>query len=170
MKHLKSALLTLLFVAMAGSSFAQYVTTHAKMAMPGQQQGIYYALPRTVLKIDFVMDKIDMVKGPYSDYVGMIGANECVNEDAEEYRLTNVRMSTYAEADPQATFFVAFNKKGASDEFYLSPKGILQGVGMNVETSEIASSVPVMEVRHCSGRMYTMNIRIIWRIIRGTIR
>lgn len=146
MKNLKNAFLTLLLIAMGASgAYAQYVTTHAKMAMPGQQQGIYYALPRTVLKIDFVMEKIDLVKGPYSDYVGMIGADESVSEDSEEYRLTNVRMSTYAEADPQATFFVAFNKKGANDEFYLSPKGILQGVGMNVETSEIASSEPVME-------------------------
>lgn len=143
---MKRAFLLLFALAMAASgAFAQYVTTHAKMAMPGQQQGIYYALPRTVLKIDFVMDKIDLVKGPYSDYVGMIGANEYVMEDAEEYRIVNVRMSTYAEADPQATFFVAFNKKGANDEFYLSPKGILQGVGMHVETAEAASSEPVME-------------------------
>ena len=145
MKHTKRLLLLFVLAMTASVTFAQYVTTHAKMAMPGQQQGIYYALPRTVLKIDFVMDKIDLVRGPYSDYVGLIGANEYVNEDAEEYRLTNVRMSTYAEADPQATFFVAFNKKGANDEFYLSPKGILQGVGMNVETSEIASSEPIME-------------------------
>ena len=146
MKHLKSAFLTLLLVAMATSGvYAQYVTTHAKMAMPGQQQGIYYALPRTVLKIDFVMEKIDMVKGPYSNYMGMIGGDDYVEEDAEEYRIVNVRMSTYAEADPQATFFVAFNKKGANDVFYLSPKGILQGVGMNVETTETASAESVME-------------------------
>ena len=48
-----------------------------------------------------------------------------------EYRLLDVVMTTYAEADPNATFFVEMNaKKGDAVEFYLTPKGILQGVGI----------------------------------------
>lgn len=132
MKHLKSAFLLLALMAMGmGNATAQYITTHAKAATPGQQRGIYYALPRTVIQLDFLVEEIELLAGPYSDYVYMIGADDYIVEDGMEYRLVDVAMTTYAEADPNATFFVEMNvKKGDAAEFYMTPKGILQGVGI----------------------------------------
>ena len=120
---------------MAGHLNAQYVTTHARAAMPGQQKGIYYALPRTVIRLDLMVDKTELVEGPFSDYAYMVGANDVVIGNDVEYVLRDVVMSTYAEADPSATFFVAINaKKGESQPFYLNSKGIIEGVGMVNET------------------------------------
>ena len=120
---------------MTGHLNAQYVTTHAKVATPGQQKGIYYALPRTVIQLDLMVDKTELVEGPYSDYAYMVGANDVITSNDVEYVLRDVVMSTYAEADPDATFFVAMNaKKGEAQPFYLNAKGILEGVGMVNET------------------------------------
>ena len=132
MKHLKSAFLLLALMALGmGNATAQYITTHAKAATPGQQRGIYYSLPRTVIQLDFVIEEIELLQGPYSDYVYLIGADDYITEDGMEYRLVDVAMTTYAEADPNATFFVEMNaKKGDAAEFYMTPKGILQGVGI----------------------------------------
>ena len=131
MNRLKCALLVIIMALGIGSATAQYSTTHAKTAMLGQQKGIYYALPRTVIQLDLVIEEIEMIEGPYSDYVQLVGADDYIVEDGMEYRLADVRMTTYAEADPNATFFVAMNlKKGDVAEFYLTPKGILQGVGI----------------------------------------
>lgn len=124
--------LMMAIVAMGLSTLnAQYVTSHAKIAMPGQQRGIYYALPRTVVQVDFIIDEVELVEGPYSAYVYMVGADDYVTADGKEYRLADVKVHTYAEADPNATFFVAMNtKKGEGTLFSLNRKGILQGVGI----------------------------------------
>ena len=144
MKHMKSLIFMVALFAMCGHLNAQYVTTHAKTAMPGQQKGIYYALPRTVIQLDLMVDKTELVEGPFSDYAYMIGANDVILDNDVEYILRDVVMSTYAEADPNATFFVAMNaKKGEAQPFYLNSKGILEGVGMVSETPANAATPSV---------------------------
>jgi hypothetical protein len=131
---MKSAILLLAVMAIGiGNATAQFITSHAKVVMPGQQKGIYYALPRTVIQLDFIIEETELLEGPYSDYVYMVGADNYIMEDAMEYRLADIVMTTYAEADPNATFFVEMNtKKGEATDFHLTSKGILQGVGMVV--------------------------------------
>jgi len=132
MKHFKTILVTTAIMALSmATAHAQYVTSHAKIAVPGQQNGLYYSLPRTVVQLDFIVEEIELLEGPYREYVYMVGADDYVSEDGMEYRLADIQMSTYAEADPNATFFVAMNtKKSEGMEFSLTPKGILQGVGV----------------------------------------
>lgn len=137
MKHFRTILIMTAIMALGmTTAHAQYVTTHAKIAMPGQQKGIYYSLPRTVIQLDLMVDKTELIAGPFSDYAYMVGASdEVITENDIEYVLRDVVMSTYAEADPNATFFVAMNaKKGEMQPFYLNSKGILEGVGMVSET------------------------------------
>ena len=112
MKHIRIALIMIAAMAF-GMANAQYVTTHAKIAMPGQQKGIYYALPRTVIQLDLLVDKTELVEGPYSDYAYMVGAEDVIPKNGVEYVLRDIVMSTCAEADPNATFFVALNPKKA---------------------------------------------------------
>ena len=129
MKRFKIAML-MAALALGLTANAQYVTSHAKISMPGQQNGLYYALPRTVVQLDFIIEEIELVKGPYSQFAYLVGADDYVTEDGVEYRLAEVRMGTYAEADPNATFFVAFNgRRGNETTFSLTPQGILQGIG-----------------------------------------
>ena len=132
MKHFRIALILLAVMVLGLTANAQYVTSHAKIAMPGQQKGMYYALPRTVIQLDFIIEETELIEGPYSEYVHLVGADDYVDGDGKEYRLAEVRMSTFAEADPNATFFVAMNpKKGEGMTFSLNSKGILQGVGVD---------------------------------------
>ena len=132
MKYLKCLFLALAILALGLENVhAQYVTTHAKAAMPGQQRGIYYSLPRTVLQLDFVIEETQMLQGPYSEYVHLVGAEDYVVEDETVYKIKEVRMNTRAEADPNATFFVSMSpKKDNTATFCLTPQGILQGVGV----------------------------------------
>ena len=114
-----------------GQLHAQYVTIHAKSAMPGQQQGLYYALPRTVLQFDFVIEETQYYVGPYSDYADIVGATDIILKDSKAYRIVDVTMRSVAEADPNATFFIAMNnKKGETIDVRLTSQGILEGVGI----------------------------------------
>lgn len=135
MKHFRIALTLMAALAFGLSAHAQYVTSHAKITMPGQQNGLYYALPRTVIQLDLIIEEVESIEGPYSEYVHLVGADEYVESDGIEYYLSEVKMSTYAEPDPNATFFVAMNaKKGDAAGFYLTSKGILASVGVAPNT------------------------------------
>lgn len=146
MKHTKKLFFAMALLACtAGHLNAQYVTSHSKITMPGQQKGIYYALPRTVIQIDFMVDKTELIEGPYSDYAYMIGTDDVIVGNQTEYILKDVVMGSYAEADPNATFFVAMSpKKGESQPFYLNAKGILEGVGM---TNELPMTEPEAQAK-----------------------
>ncbi|MCR5013224.1 MAG: DUF4831 family protein [Bacteroidales bacterium] len=130
---MKSLLLAMVMMTIGfGSAQAQYVITHAKATMSSQQRGLYYSLPRTVFQIDFVVEETQLLEGPYSNYVNYVGAEDYIVEDAVEYRIKDVKLNVQAEADPNATFFVAMTgKKGNGTSFCLSPQGILQGVGID---------------------------------------
>ena len=145
MKHLmRSLLLMAMFGILAGHLNAQYYTSHAKIAMPGQQKGIYYSLPRTVIQLDLMIDKTELLEGPFSNYANMVGADDVITSDQVEYVLRDVVMSTYAEADPNATFFVSLNqKKTESLQLHLNSKGILEGVAMEAQNPPVKPAPPV---------------------------
>ena len=147
MKNFHRILVALIVIVCGiGNVSAQYVTTHAKAAMPGQQNGVFYSLPRTVLQLDFLIEETQLLRGPYSDYASYVGAHDYITSDEITYRIESITMTPRAEVDPNATFFVAINpKKGDAAQFTLTPKGILQGVGMEglplVETTPATESV-----------------------------
>ena len=132
MKSLKSLLFIVVLMALGlGNIHAQYVTTHAKAAIPGQQNGIFYSLPRTVIQLHFIIEETQLKEGPYSNYVSLIGADDYIMEDETVYHIKDVKVEASAESDPNATFFVAISpKKGEAASFCLNGQGILKGVGV----------------------------------------
>ena len=60
--------LLLLALALGGQLHAQFTTTFAKNVNPGQQNGLYYSLPQTMLQLDFIIGETVFEKGPLSDY------------------------------------------------------------------------------------------------------
>ena len=51
----KIALMLMALTMMGGQLQAQFTTTFAKNVAPGQQNGVYYSLPQTMLKLDFII-------------------------------------------------------------------------------------------------------------------
>lgn len=136
------ALLALTFSC--GQLRAQFTTTFAKNVTPGQQTGLCYSLPQTVLKLDFVIRETVYEKGPYSDYADTyFNTADYIDYDEVTYELLDVRMSPQAVADPKATFFVSFTsgRGGAKPEFAILPNGIIRGVGANLDLSELPACV-----------------------------
>ena len=106
----KFALLLLALMLNVGQLHAQFTTTFAKNATPGQQNGLYYSLPQTVLRIDFVIRETVSEKGPLSDYADVYFGNEdYVDYHDTSFELLDVSMSSEASPDPNATFFVTFS-------------------------------------------------------------
>ena len=147
------ALLTLTLVS--GHAKAQFTTTFAKNASPGQQNGLYYSLPQTMLQLDFVVRETVSEQGPLSDYADVYFGNEdYIDYQSTTYELLDVKMTSKATPDPNAMFFVTFAALRGSGKpvFDLLPNGIVRSVGVlgnkeeavfePIEKQEVAVSCP----------------------------
>lgn len=135
-------------MAFAGHSLhAQITTTFAKNASPGQQNGMYYSLPQTMLQLDFVIEETTLEKGPLSDYASnYLEMEDYVEYETTEYELLDVKMSTVACPDPNATFFVTFAsvRGGGKAQLDVLPNGIIRCVGTGI-TGEAETPASVVE-------------------------
>lgn len=136
---------------MVGQLHAQFSTTFAKNVNPGQQNGLYYSLPQTMLKLDFIIEETQLEKSPLSDYASnYMGMADYVEYETTEYRLLDVQMSTVASPDPNALFFVTLGsvRGGSKTRFDIMPNGIIRSAGFD-DTPAEAESAPVRESKSC---------------------
>ena len=136
----KFALSLLVLVFMGFQLHAQYTTTFAKNVTPGQQNGLYYSLPQTMLKLDFIIEETTLEKSPLSDYASnYMEMADYVEYETTEYRLLDLKMSTVASPDPNAMFFVTMGavRGGNKMQFDLTPNGIIRSVGLDVSDGTV---------------------------------
>ena len=128
----KFALVLLALTFVGGQLQAQFTTTFAKNVAPGQHNGVYYSLPQTMLKLDFIIEEVKLEKGPLSDYASnYFEMEDIVEYETTEYKLLDLKMSTVSSPDPNALFFVTMaGTRGAKTQFDVLPNGIIRSVGI----------------------------------------
>lgn len=113
-------------LAVSGQIFVTPVQNNAVSESPG----FYYALPQNVIKLDFVIEKTEKLKGPYSEFAeSTIGVQDFITKDETHFRVMDIIMNIEAEPDPEAWFFVEFDERGSKDArsliFDLKENGII---------------------------------------------
>jgi hypothetical protein len=149
--YTKFVLIGFLMIISFSKGFSQFTVSHAKQGIPGQHEGFFYALPQTVLKVDFILEKTISTQGPYSQYAErMLGVQDFVNSDATSFRILDVIVSPLTEPDPEAVFYVRFDERTSKEEqkipFALQADGILLAAGNelllhNSESSSIEKTL-----------------------------
>ena len=94
------------------------------------QDGFYYSLPQTVLKIDLVLEKIQKIPGPLAEYSKeYLGTSDYITTNSVSYRLVTANVEPVVSADPQQLFYVQLPTEKPKDEksvaFQLTPFGTL---------------------------------------------
>lgn len=145
-------LLALTFIV--GQLHAQFTTTFAKNVTPGQSNGLYYSLPQTVLRLDFIIEEAQLMKGPLSDYASnYFEMEDVVDYETTEYQLLDVKMTPMASPDPNALFFVSITtvRGGGKMQFDVLPNGIIRSVGLgnDTETEEVLAPTPIQQKPQC---------------------
>ncbi len=138
----------LLLVLFSLSGYAQITVSHAKNAIPGQTEGIFYALPQTVLKIDFILYKTTYTRGPYAQFAErMLGVSDFIQEDKIAYQIEDVIVEKLTEPDPSAVFYIKFDERDSKEEtaipFLIQHDGVLLSAGDDF--SDIISSSQTIE-------------------------
>lgn len=128
----KLAVVLFALVMMGGQVRAQFSTTNAKNATSGQQNGFYYVLPQTMLKLDFIIQETEFQKGPLSEFApNYIKLDTPVEDNDVEYKILDLKMTPVSSPDPDAMFFVVFpNGKGGKAQFDILPNGVIKSVGV----------------------------------------
>lgn len=124
---------------------AQTVLSHAKNTNPGQQEGVVYSLPRTIIKIDFIIEKNQRLKGPYSEFADkMLGISNVITANEVQYTIVDAVVTTVSEPDPDASFFITLDERSSKDGLStlvnLLPNGILKSYG-TPESSDINRTI-----------------------------
>lgn len=77
---------------------------------PSNNSGFYYALPRTFIKVDVVVDKTEQIRGPYAEYAEKyLGLTNVIKNNSTRYEISEFKLSTFVEPDPQQFYFVQMN-------------------------------------------------------------
>ncbi len=133
--NLKKMLITAVVLLTASTAFAQFATRNAKNVTPGQQEGFYYSVPKTVLRLDFRIEETVILEGPYSAYANRyLSVSNVARGNGHQFKLIGVTVNNYSDADPDATFFVEFTSKSAKKvSVGLDANGVLESfvVGQN---------------------------------------
>ena len=102
-------------------------------AVVPDKDGIFYALPRTVIKIDVTIDRIENYKGPYADYaLRYLGLKNVVESTSVEYKITDIKVTTSPQPDPDQYYFIELGEKMSKGEksglLAFSESGLILGM------------------------------------------
>jgi hypothetical protein len=103
-----------------------------KNTVPTGKDGVFYALPRTVIKVNVTLDRVENYKGPYAESaLKYLGLKNVVTANSVEYNITGIKVTTSAEPDPDQYFFVEFGEKMSKTDkaglFALTESGLILG-------------------------------------------
>jgi hypothetical protein len=96
--------------------------------------GVVYALPRTGIRILVEVEQEKLYRGPYFAYAQKyLGINDAHKADEENWTITDLKMETYGEPDPNAVYKATGN---IATLLSLSDDGVLLGINREVKQPE----------------------------------
>ena len=101
-------------------------------AAPLTKEGIFYSLPRTVVRVDVKIDRIENYKGPYADFaLRFLGLKNVISANSIDCKISEINITTYPEPDPDQYYFIELGDKISKGEkdglLSLSDAGLILG-------------------------------------------
>jgi hypothetical protein len=127
---------------LAGCAKIAVVKVTAPAANPSP--GVFYALPRTVVRVGVKVDRTVYAAAPYMKFASIFAPGsspvcehqDCLEEKTKAYALQKaVTFSTYGEPDPKNVYMVQFAGRGALDQtmaFTWSDTGLISTASASV--------------------------------------
>jgi hypothetical protein len=95
----------------------------------GSKDGIIYALPRTIIRVDVSVVQKELLAGPLRNYAEQfLGITDYIERDGIEYTLGSVVLRAVSEPDPDQFYFVTQTEKTSKAAWQTIMK--LNGQGM----------------------------------------
>ena len=130
--------LTLLLLLTFAEVKAQInVSKVGSSGIPAGSNGLFYALPQTIIQVDIIVNKVRKFKGPFAEYADqMLGLSQVTLVNSNEYELKDIRLTSINEPDPNEYYFIAMPEKRKDKkalELFLTDDGVISGAGILVQ-------------------------------------
>ena len=123
------------------------------------EYGIVYSLPLTELKIEVTATRTVQKAGPYWQYAKKyIGTDRVIREDAENWTISSVDVSTYGVADPEQRYLMQL-KPGATTSVAVAEDGML--LAINAEAPEMPGRAGAETARKAPKAFFRQGISAI---------
>ena len=127
----------LLLVSLVGTDLKLFAKDEKKKPageQPAVTGGVVYALPRTGIRILVEVEQEKLYHGPYFAYAQKyLGINDAPKTDEENWTITNLKMESFGEPDPNAVYKATGN---IATLLSLSDDGVLLGINSPVKQPE----------------------------------
>ena len=121
----------------------KHVTDGANL---NDKQGIFYALPNTLVKVDVKVLKTEYIAGPYAEYASKYLDLKDVNtSDYSEYEIIDLKLSTMAVPDPDHVYFAEITDKVAKEE-----KSVLLSLSSSGMAMDLEGNMPAKALKDFS--------------------
>ncbi len=115
-----------------------------------KKDGVYYALPQTVVTVDISLRKIDKIKGPYSEYASKyLGLSNVINCNSTSYEIDEIKIGSSTIRDPEHFYFVELSKTLSRNKnnfmMELSESGLIYSFNDKVMNNADVNSVTIHE-------------------------
>lgn len=111
---------------------AQFVTTFAKNTSETQEDGVFYYLPRNVIRLEFTIEETDYYIGPYAEFATkLLGTTDYIKENKSVFNIQAVDIQAVNDIDPNAVYCIAPDEKSKEPlpNIILNNDGILLAFG-----------------------------------------
>lgn len=107
--------------------------------------GVVYALPRTGIRITVDVTREKLVHGPYNAFAQKyLGITDAPKSDEENWTITNVKLDTFGEPDPNAVFKATGT---IATLLNLAEDGVLLGINCDVKQNPTTVPTTVFPVK-----------------------
>lgn len=147
-KRINLLFIGILIFSILYNAQGQYVVTKVTdQAVNTTQDGFFYSLPATVLKVTVVYQRIDKLKGPLADFtLDYLGTSDYIASNSTTYSIIHVDVDHEYIADPNQKYYVQFptvrEKDAQPVTFNLSASGTLLSFDES-SPSELTHQQPV---------------------------
>lgn len=127
-------LFLLLFLIISLNIKAQYIVNYASNINQNVTDGIYYNLPRNVIRLDFTVECVHEIKGKYSNFAKeLLETNNYIKENDIRYYIKDVTVDVLTETDSEMIFYISTDEKSKDNielNMRFTSEGNIQSFGI----------------------------------------
>lgn len=119
---------------------AQFVITSSNNVTEDQDGGIFYYLPRNIIKLEFTVEETTYHIGPYAEFADkLMGMTDYVRENKTVFSIKDVDIQIGNEADPNAVYCISVDdrSKEPMPSVILDENGIILAMGYDSVPTDI---------------------------------
>ncbi len=106
-------------------------------------EGAVYYLPKTAMRFVVQVEKTNYTPGEFAGYAEYyLALHDVKTTPTVNYRVTDIKMTTYGEADTAKCYVVKFNVKTAASNMQLTDDGILLAINPQSPVPNPLSAIP----------------------------